>query len=166
MTNHFIAYFESASDAALAADHLHQMGISEVRFSALMAEGFYSKHFGVEDATKAPEGAATGGLIGGVLGALAGTFITASSVAIPGIGLIVAGPIVAALAGAGAGATAGGALGGLIGLGVPEHQAKSYEEAIKNQGGMLLGVQLETGDDEDKIKETLIKFGGRNIYEA
>ena len=37
-----------------------------------------------------------------------------------------AGPVVATLAGLGAGAAAGGVTGALIGLGFPEHEAKTF----------------------------------------
>jgi hypothetical protein len=48
--------------------------------------------------------------------------------AIPGLGVfIAAGPIMAALAGA-----AGGLTGALIGLGIPEYEAKRYEEKVKD----------------------------------
>ncbi len=53
--------------------------------------------------SKAMEGAGTGSAIGGTLGAIiAGIAAIGTSVLIPGLGLIVAGPIAAALAGAGA----------------------------------------------------------------
>jgi len=47
--------------------------------------------------------------------------------------LIAAGPIVAALAGAGAGGAVGTLTGSLIGLGIPEFEAKSYEGYL-NEG--------------------------------
>lgn len=57
------------------------------------------------------------------------------------MGLLAAGPLVGALAGTAAGASAGGLLGGLIGLGVPEHEAKVYEDALKQEGNMMVAVQ-------------------------
>jgi uncharacterized membrane protein len=59
--------------------------------------------------------------------------------AVPGIGLVAAGPILATLAGLGAGAAAGGLTGALIGLGIPEHEAKFFNEEIE-RGGILVGV--------------------------
>jgi hypothetical protein len=48
------------------------------------------------------------------------------ALAIPGLGrFIAAGPIMAALAGAGAGAAAGGLTGALIGMGIPELESKT-----------------------------------------
>ncbi len=62
------------------------------------------------------------------MGLLAGI----GALAIPGLGpFIAAGPIMAALSGAAAGATAGGVVGGLVGLGIPEYEAKAYEDRIK-----------------------------------
>jgi uncharacterized membrane protein len=58
---------------------------------------------------------------------------------VPGIGLVAAGPILATLAGLGAGAAAGGLTGALIGLGIPEHEAKFFNEEIE-RGGILVGV--------------------------
>src|SRR5256885_16152028 len=83
-------------------------------------------------ATKAPEGATTGATAGGVTGGVLGLLAGIGTLAIPGVGpLIAAGPIMAALSGAAVGATAGGIAGGLIGLGIPEIEAKRYEEKLK-----------------------------------
>ena len=53
---------------------------------------------------------------------------------------LVAGPLAAAIAGLGAGGAAGGIVGALIGAGIPDQQAKQYEEHLNN-GGILLGVR-------------------------
>ena len=87
---------------------------------------------GAVKATKAPEGATTGAVSGGAVGATVGLLAGIGALAIPGLGpFIAAGPIMAALSGAAAGATAGGVLGGLVGLGIPEYEAKAYEDRIK-----------------------------------
>lgn len=94
----------------------------------------------LKEGTKGAEGlgagSAIGGTIGGIIGALAAI---GTSLVIPGLGLVIAGPLAAGLAGAGAGGITGGLLGGLIGLGIPETTAKAYEKGIKN-GGIVLGV--------------------------
>ena len=56
-----------------------------------------------------------------------------------------------ALGGAALGATAGGIVGGLIGLGIPEIEAKRYEEKLK-KGNYLISVHVDTGDQEDRAK--------------
>lgn len=75
------------------------------------------------------------------------------ALAIPGIGPIVAaGPIAATIGGAVVGAGAGGLVGALVGMGIPEDEAKQYEEYL-NQGEILVLV------DADAERE-------RNVYET
>jgi hypothetical protein len=96
---------------------------------------------------KALEGAGVGGAIGGVAGATAvGIAAAATALAIPGLGLLIAGPLAGALAGGAAGATAGGLIGTLVGAGIPEKHAKTYEADLKD-GGIIVGV--EPRNDED-----------------
>ena len=103
-----------------------------------------TRDFAHEQHTKAPEGAAAGAGTGGVLGGVFGWLVGIGSLAIPGVGpLIAAGPIMAALAGAGVGAAVGGLSGALIGLGIPEYEAKQYEGKIK-QGNILISVHWKT----------------------
>jgi ferritin-like metal-binding protein YciE len=73
------------------------------------------------------------------------------------VGLLVAGPIVAALAGAGAGAAAGGVIGGLIGLGIPEHQVKYFQDAIE-KGSVLVGVKVP--EDREEWAESILEAHG------
>src|SRR5438045_2154504 len=103
-------------------------------------------------ATKAPEGATTGaaagGVIGGVIGLLAGT----GALAIPGTGpFMAAGPIMAALSGVAIGGATGGIVGGLIGLGIPEIEAKRYEEKLR-AGNYLVAVHTDGSDEEHRAK--------------
>jgi hypothetical protein len=96
-----------------------------------------TRHFAHEQHTKAPEGAAAGAGSGVVIGEALGWLVGMGALVIPGVGpFIAAGPIMAALAGAGAGAAAGGLTGALIGMGMPEFEAKQYEERMK--GGNIL----------------------------
>ena len=102
----------------------------------------------VKEGSKASEGlgigSATGAAIGGIAAAIAAI---GTSLVIPGLGLVIAGPIVAGLAGAGAGGITGGLVGSLIGWGIPEDQAKVFESEIKS-GGIMLGVN-ETRPDSN-----------------
>lgn len=84
---------------------------------------------------KAEEGASVGIATGGALGGLTGLLVGLGTLAIPGIGPIMlagatATAIATTLAGTAIGAVTGGLLGSLIGLGVPEEQAKVYNERI------------------------------------
>jgi hypothetical protein len=101
----------------------------------------------IEKGNKSLEGAGVGGALGGAVGAtLLGVMAAGASLAIPGLPLIIAGPIAGALAGGAAGAAAGGVLGALVGLGIPEDRAKAYEADLK-KGGIVLGVRPR--DDKD-----------------
>jgi len=64
---------------------------------------------------------------------------------------------VATLAGLGAGAAAGGVTGALIGLGVPEHEARFYNEQIEH-GGILVGVY--THDDRAGQARKILEAAG------
>jgi hypothetical protein len=89
--------------------------------------------------------------VGGTIGLLAGL----GTLAIPGLGpFIAAGPIMAALSGAAAGATAGGLVGALIGMGIPEYEAKAYENRLKN-GGYLVAVHAPTSDVAKNIRRIM-----------
>lgn len=113
--------------------------------------------------SQATEGMGVGGAIGTAVGAtLAAVAAIGTSLAIPGLGLIVAGPIAAALAGGGAGAVTGGLLGWLIGLGITESNAQAYEEALR-EGGVVLGVHPRTSDDATEIKKYFEKHQGENV---
>lgn len=104
-------------------------------------------------------GATTGGVLGGGLGLLAGI----GALAIPGVGpLIAAGPLLAALSGAAAGATVGGIAGALIGMGIPEIEAKRYENRIA-EGNILISVHTTTGDEVDRAKDILDRAGAQDI---
>jgi hypothetical protein len=104
-------------------------------------------------ASKAPEGATTGAVTGGVTGGVIGLLAGIGALAIPGVGpLIAAGPIMAALSGAAIGGTTGGVVGGLIGLGIPEIEAKRYEDKLK-KGNYLISVHAHDDEQEDKAKD-------------
>lgn len=114
------------------------------------------QHFNDMPATelgnKAAEGAGIGGAIGGTLGAIAALAALGTSIALPGLGLVIAGPVAAALVGAGAGAATGGLVGALIGWGIPEERVKQYESGIK-EGGILMAVQPRSDEDARWFQE-------------
>ena len=113
---------ENAVDALKAADFRN----SDI--SVLLPEGAGTKDFAHEKNTKAPEGATTGAGTGALLGGGLGWLLGIGALAIPGLGpFIAAGPIMAALAGAGVGGAVGGLTGALIGMGIPEYEAKRYD---------------------------------------
>jgi hypothetical protein len=85
------------------------------------------------------------------------------SLAIPGVGpFIAAGPIMAALAGAGVGAAVGGLSGALIGMGIPELEAKQYEGKIRG-GNILISVHSEDSEERSRAKEIFERLGAHDI---
>lgn len=153
--------FRSRADAERAVEDLIHYGWSRDDISLLMSDATRGREFGMAMATKAPEGAATGATIGGVIGAVAAGLVALGIVALPGIGLVAAGPIVATLAGLGAGAAAGGLTGALIGLGIPEHEAKFYNEEIE-RGGLLVGVYTHE-DRASQARKILDAAGAERV---
>jgi len=56
----------------------------------------------------------------------------------------------------------GGITGGLIGLGIPELEAKRYENRLA-EGNLLISVLTETGDDVNRAKDILKNAGAEDI---
>jgi hypothetical protein len=151
------ALFPSRATAERAIDDLGSAGFTHDDISMLMSDTTRGREFGVKEANKAPEGAATGATLGGVIGAVVAGLAAVGTLAIPGLALVAAGPVVATLAGLGAGAAAGGLTGALVGLGIPEHEAKFYDEKIR-KGGILLGVYAH--DDRKKQAKQILEAAG------
>lgn len=161
--------FRDRDSAERAYRSVTDRGYSQNDVNLVMSDETRKRHFGAgsgqtELGSKAAEGAGIGGAIGGTLGAIAAAIAAVgTSIAIPGLGLVVAGPVAAALAGAGAGAATGGLVGALIGWGIPEERVKRYEQGIK-EGGILMGVKPRSPDDAEHFERTWKDYRGEEIY--
>jgi hypothetical protein len=148
---------------------LTERGYTKDDVNLAMSDETRKKHFvaaGTETelGNKAAEGAGIGGAIGGTLGAIAAAVAAVgTSIAIPGLGLVIAGPLAAAIAGAGAGAATGGLLGALVGWNMPEERVKRYEEGIKN-GGILMGVTPRNQDDATYLHDSWTANRAQDVY--
>jgi hypothetical protein len=116
----------------------------------------------IEHHTKLPEGAATGGLTGGLLGALIGGLTMVGSVLIPGVGLLVAGPLIGILTGGAIGTAAGSLVGALVGAGIPEEEAKFYEKQLKNRGNVLVVAHIKP-EQEREIRDLFQRHGAQSV---
>ena len=153
----------SASQAEQIVEDLQSAGFDVSEISVLMPDTAGKHDFGHVKATKAPEGATTGATAGGVTGGVLGLLAGIGALAIPGVGpFIAAGPIMAALSGAALGATTGGLVGGLIGLGIPEIEAKRYEQKLR-AGNYLVAVDARDSDQVDRAKEIFKSAGAEDI---
>lgn len=103
-----------------------------------------------EDKKETSDGAVGGAIGGGALGAALGWLLAGGTALIPGIGpIIAAGIFTATVGGALIGGTLGGITGALVASGLPEEQAREYEESLKN--GRVL-VVVKTPDAESLVK--------------
>lgn len=159
--------FKTRGEAAVAVDRLMSAGYKSDDISVLMSDQTKTKEFAMETGTQATKGAGIGGAVGGTVGAtLAAIAAVGTSLAIPGLGLVIAGPVAAALAGAGAGAATGGLVGMLVGAGIPEHRAKVYDVGLR-EGGILVGVEARTTAKEDveSLEKILEATGAEKVHQ-
>jgi hypothetical protein len=161
--------FRDRDDAERAYQSITSRGYDTSDVNLLMSEDTRKKHFSSDDrgetelGNKALKGAGAGAGIGGTIGAILAVIGAAGTLAIPGLNIIAAGPIVAALTGAGAGVLAGGLIGSLVGWGIPEERAKAYESGIK-EGGIVMGVNPKTDEDADYFETEWTKNRGEQVY--
>jgi hypothetical protein len=149
--DHLIGIFSDRGRANQAINRLYTEGFSHEDLSLIVSARGAEGHFGFTERSKVAEGATAGGSIGVGLGALAGALAAVGAIALPGAGVVAAGPIVAALAGAGAGGATGGFVGGLVGLGFSETQAEFFEQEVE-RGHILLAVKYGNEDQRKAIE--------------
>lgn len=155
--------FKNKVAAEAAVDAILKRGYSRDDISVLMSDDTRSKHFALQSRTHAADGLGIGAAAGGAVGAvLAAITAVGTTLFLPGLNLVIAGPIAAALAGLGAGGATGGLIGALIGAGIPEYRAKVYEAGIRG-GGILIGVEARSDEDVDRLEELLNELGAENV---
>jgi len=160
--------FRDRDSAERAYNSVTTRGYSDKDVNLLMSDEAREKHFvegrETELGNKALEGAGTGAAIGGTVGAtLAAIAAIGTTLALPGLGLLVAGPIAAGLAGAGAGGATGGIIGALIGAGIPEERVKHYEKGLK-EGGIVMGVTPRSDEDAEYFEREWKSHRGEEVY--
>jgi hypothetical protein len=161
--------FRDRKSTENAYNSMHDRGYTDDEINLVMSKETHKKYFSddldeTELGHKAAAGSGAGSAIGGTIGAVAGVIAAiGTSIVIPGLGLVVAGPIAAGLAGAGAGGIAGGIIGALVGWGIPKDRAKLYESGIKD-GHIVLGVQPKNDEDAEYFEKTWHENDGREIH--
>ena len=161
--------FHDRASAESAYNTLHERGYNKDDVNLIMSDETRKKHFShgeTELGTKAMEGLGKGSAIGGAIGAVAGIIAAlGTSIVLPGLGLIIAGPIAAGLAGAGAGGVTGGLIGALVGHGMPEERARLYESGVKN-GKIVMGVHPKNEEDARHLETSWRSNKGEDIYQG
>ncbi len=134
--------------------------------SLLMSDETRRKYFADETETgldsKAQEDAETASKTGGKIGAIAGAVAAVGSMlALPGIGIVIAGPLWAALAGAGK--LTGSAIDAMERAGILREHAEAYEAGI-NEGGIVMGVNSRNEEDAAYFEREWKNNRGEHIY--
>jgi uncharacterized membrane protein len=144
-------------------ERLQSQGFAASEISVLLPDTAGTGDFGHVKSTKASEGIAVGATTGGVTGGVIGLLAGIGALAIPGLGpFIAAGPIMAALSGSAIGAATGGLVGGLIGLGIPEIEAKRYEDKLK-KGNYLICAHAKDGKQIEHAEKIFKDAGAEDI---
>jgi hypothetical protein len=163
-----IGIYPDRTTVADAINVLHKAGYRATDISVLSSDNQGSKDFAHEKHSRAQAGAAVGAAVGALIGAALAWFVSAQNqtFAIPALGsLVAAGPLLAALAGAGAGGTLGWIVGLLAGLSQSEYIARRYAGRIR-RGGILVSVHCDSREWCDRAKKTMQDTGARNISSA
>ena len=158
--------FDSRKEADAAVSKLLDTGFKKEDLSLIVSDHAHHAIFSAptdDESTRTIEGGAAGALIGGALGALIAGLTLVGVIVVPGSGLLVVGPLVAALSGAGAGAAAGGLSGALISAGFAVDEAKRYEEEIK-QGKAVIVVH--TTDEMAQAARVALRSGNATVKAA
>jgi hypothetical protein len=173
-----VGTFSSRTEAETALTELRSSGFAMDKISVLAKDTNRNEKVagvGVTDRdeiknrgdNEAQEGAGIGATAGTVLGGAGGLLVGLEALVIPGVGpFLAAGTIATTLAGAGIGAAAGAIVGALTGLGIPEEDAKAYDQRI-SQGDYL--VILEGTEAEIERAGSILRNRGVrqwNVYNS
>ena len=172
---HITGIFPDRTSAERVFDAIRDRGYDKDEINLLMTDDTRKAYYADVDPStgersdmgdRAMEGAGVGSAIGGTIGAIVGAVAAiGTSLVLPGVGLIIAGPVAAALAGAGAGGLTGGLLGALVGSGIPEDEARDYEENLKS-GGTAILVTPHSAEDAHFLRDLFSRNSTNNVYDS
>lgn len=167
--NMLTGMFRDRESTENAYKTLQERGYTKDEINLIMSDETRKKYFSddiesTEIGSKAAEGAGKGSAIGGTIGAIVGVIAAiGTSLVIPGLGIVIAGPLAAALVGSGAGGITGGMIGALVGSGIPEARAKLYESGIKD-GNIVMGVNPRNEEDAKYFESNWRTNRGEEIH--
>lgn len=173
-THRVVGVFRKRASAEACFDALLDRGFSASDISIMMSDKTRAEEYpwkdrentitvGTTAGSRATEGVGVGGAVGTAVGAtIAAIAAIGTSLVIPGLNVIVAGPLIAALAGGGAGAVTGGLVGGLVGLGFTEQDAEVYNKALQS-GGVVMTVNAYSEEDSRQLRDLMVKHSGEQV---
>lgn len=148
--------FNSKYEADQAVSRLLSENFQTSEISLIMTDKTRNTLFDSTDdeATRAAKGGATGAAVGGAIGALIAGLTAVGSIVATGGSILMAGPIVAALTGAGAGGIVGGLGGALINAGFAADEANQFEDEVK-AGKAVVVVHCDSDLKVSKARSAL-----------
>ena len=163
--------FKSRDEAEVAVNALRSLGIPEKRLG-IVAPGSTPERLEagvpVTDTEAPGMGRAMGAAVGGAMGAAGGVTagLAVASLAVPGIGPLIAfGMVGAALLGV-VGAAAGSAVGDTLeeglGEGIPHEDVYLYEDSLRH-GRSIVIAYAEEGEQADRAAKTLNNAGAEDL---
>src|SRR6185369_3141525 len=165
--------FRSREDGERAVNELRKVGLPDNRIGFVTPGNDgeeLERGLPITDTEQPGMGRAMGAAVGGAMGAAGGATLglAAATLAIPGVGPVIAfGMVGAALLGI-VGATAGSAVGDTIeeelGEGVPHEDVFLYQDALRH-GHSVVIAYTETEDQADKAEDVLTNSGALDLDE-
>jgi hypothetical protein len=162
------AVFRNRTNGERAFQMLHGMGYADSDINVVMTERtrtqFSSDLKEADEMERTAEGVAVGGAVGAALGATLGAVaaIGTTSIVLPGLGWVIAGPLAWGLIGGAGGGVAGECVGALVGLGMSEEDATVYNKALQ-EGSVLLGVVPRSNEQGRRIEKEFRSLGGEDV---
>ena len=165
--------FKSRDNAEKAVSQLRALGIPDQRIGIISpgraSADTVEKGVPVTDTEDPGMGRAMGAAVGGAMGAAGGATLglAVATLAIPGIGPVIAfGMVGAALMGL-VGAAAGSAVGDTVeeelGEGIPHEDVYLYEDALRHGNSIAIAYADDDSDQADQAKEVLNNAGAEDV---
>ena len=163
--------FESRETAENAVSQLRSLGIPDKRFGVLSPGSkpeTVERGVPVTDTEEPGMGKAMGAAVGGAMGAASGATLglAVATMAIPGVGPVIAfGMVGAALLGL-VGAAAGSAVGDTVeeelGEGIPHEDVYFYEDALRH-GSSVVVAYADDGEQADRARDVMENAGAEDV---
>jgi uncharacterized membrane protein len=138
-----VGVFADPAQAYQVISDLHQAGFRDEQIGFIVRDELDATAEETQATELLPQesgkGTNQGVVAGGVVGGLAGA---AASLLIPGLGPALAGGILATIGGMAVGAAAGGFIGTLVEIGIPEDEARRYDDEVRS-GRTIVIVQAD-----------------------
>ena len=162
--------FESRGDAERAVNQLRSLGLGQDKIGLITPESrpeAIERGVPVTDTEEPGMGRAMGAAVGGAMGAAGGATLglAAATLAIPGVGPVIAFGVIGAAAlgivGAATGAAVGDAVEEQLGEGVPHEDVFLYEDALRH--GRSIVIAHVEDDRADRAREVIKDAGAADI---